>query len=55
MIVTYQGPDEMIVTSLEQEFEMLKEWFAKDSGRDLEEYHREVRQEAFNITAIIQG
>lgn len=41
-LIVYEGDDEVIVTSLEQEHEMLKLYFT-EGGRDVEEY---VRSEA---------
>jgi hypothetical protein len=43
MFIVYTGTDnEVIVTTPELEPEMLKEYFADYTGRDLEEYDREV-------------
>ena len=47
MFIVYTGNNnEIIVTTPEQEPEMLKEYFADYTGRDLEEYDREVADRA---------
>lgn len=48
--IIYEGPDEVLVTTPEAEAEMLRTYFAADSGRDLEDYdRREVTAEAVQI------
>ena len=42
MIITYAGWDEVLVCTPETEPELLRTWFADDSGRDVEEYDRSI-------------
>ena len=47
MLVTYTGGNEVIITTLEREHEVVTGYFGPSMGRDLEEYDREVEgQEA---------
>ena len=41
MIVTYTGADEVIVTTDADERQMLAEYFAEDTGRELVMYDRD--------------
>lgn len=42
MFVTYSNTNgsEVIITTTKKEKAMVKEWFAKDSGRDRDDYER---------------
>ena len=43
MLIAYVGQDEVIVCTEETEKSMLEEYFAKHTGRDVNEYDREVK------------
>jgi hypothetical protein len=50
-MVVYQGGDEVIVTTLENEKETLQAYFGPKMGRSLEDYERSVTNEpAVNVT-----
>ncbi len=53
--ITYTGPDEVLVTTPDQEKACLKEWFAKGLGRNLEEDYDRVEHtnEAVNISTSL--
>ncbi len=40
MIVVYHGRDELLVTTEQDERQLLRDYFSKDSGRDLDDYER---------------
>lgn len=54
MLITYQGNDEVIITTTRREKGMLKEWF-KDGDRDVNVYDRveHRRSDAVNVESRI--
>lgn len=57
MFVVYQGPNEVLITTLENESEMIREWIT-EGQRDIQEYDRAlVRDSVVQITThmIVDG
>lgn len=41
MLIRYSSSEEVLICTSEAEPILLKQWFAKDTGRDLEDFDRE--------------
>lgn len=55
MIIAYAGWNEVLVCTSETELELLKTWFADDSGRDVEEYDRSISDGILEIRSGMLG
>ena len=54
MFILYEGYNDILITTLEREAIMIKEWFI-DTDRDLEEYDRsEINDSAVNIIGTLK-
>jgi len=50
MLVVYTGPDEVLVCELENEHEVIAEYFSQGSGRDIDDYDRDSTKRVVEIS-----